>query len=231
MNGIRQAALAALAIASIAPATASAAAIHHVQITAASPSEAVRWYVRHLDCEPIAERNDATDCSGIELMFVAQPTMGSTQGTGVDHIAFSYSDLERKMAELEAVGVRGSGVRLQRFDDGATLRDLPGLFTHGFIFDPWGTRIELVEDADRLGLPPYPSERGRPRGDPGLVSRSLRRPARQAQGPGRRSSVWRGLASRRAPSLWEAGADQSQGSGSYRLHRERPGSRGPRDAP
>ena len=108
--------------------------------------------MRHLDCEPIAERNDATDCSGIELMFVAQPTMGSTQGTGVDHIAFSYADLGRKMAELEAVGVRGSGVRLQRFEDGATLRDLPGLFRHGFIFDPWGTRIELVEDADRLGF-------------------------------------------------------------------------------
>ena len=57
-----------------------------------------------------------------------------------------------KEAELEAVGVRGSGVRLQRFDDGSTLREAPGLFTHGFIFDPWGTRIELVEDQEYLGF-------------------------------------------------------------------------------
>ena len=152
MNGFRQAALAAVALASIGSDAAGAATFHHVQITAASPSEAVRWYVRHLDCQPVAERDDTTDCGGIELIFVAQPTMGSTQGTGVNHIAFSYEDLERKMAELEAVGVRGSGVRLQRFDDGATLRDLPGLYRHGFIFDPWGTRIELVEDAERVGF-------------------------------------------------------------------------------
>ena len=78
--------------------------------------------------------------------------MGSTQGTGVNHIAFSYADLETKMAALEAVGVRGSGVRLQRFDDGATLRDLPGLYKHGFVFDPWGTRIELVQDSDKQGF-------------------------------------------------------------------------------
>ena len=56
------------------------------------------------------------------------------------------------MAELEAVGVRGSGVRLQRFEDGSTLRDVPGLFKIGFIFDPWGTRIELVEDPEYLGF-------------------------------------------------------------------------------
>ena len=130
----------------------TAAEFHHVEITAASPPEAVRWYGRHLDCQPIPGRSDAADCGAIELIFVARPTMGSSQGTGVNRIAFSYLDLERKMAELEAVGVRGSGVRLQRFDDGSTLRELEGLYQHGFIFDPWGTRIELVEDPARQGF-------------------------------------------------------------------------------
>ena len=27
---------------------------------------------------------------------------------------------------------------------------LPSLFEHGFIFDPWGTRIELVEDPELI---------------------------------------------------------------------------------
>lgn len=154
MSGFRRTALllSAVALAWCWPERGNAATYHHVQITAASPSEAMRWYVRYLDCQPTPERNDAASCEGIELIFVARPTMGSTQGTGVNHIAFSYEDLEAKMAELEAVGVRGSGVRLQRFDDGATLRDLPGLSKHGFVFDPWGTRIELVEDPDRLGF-------------------------------------------------------------------------------
>ena len=134
------------------PSRAPAADYHHVQITAASPLEGVAWYARYLDCEPIAKRTDAADCDGVELIFVSQPTMGSTQGTGVDHVSFSYADLTAKMAELEAVGVGGYGVRLQRFDDGSTLREEPELFKHGFIFDPWGTRIELVEDAERTGF-------------------------------------------------------------------------------
>ena len=134
------------------PAVAHAADYHHVHITASSPTEAVKWYSRHLECQPVADRRDAASCGGVELVFVVQPTMGSTQGTGVNHIGFSYADVTAKMAEFEAVGVRGSGVRLQRFEDGSTLRDLPGLFTHGFVFDPWGTRIELVEDEEYLGF-------------------------------------------------------------------------------
>ena len=131
---------------------AQAADLHHIQITAASPSEAVRWYERHLDCTALPERNDAAGCNGIEFHFVPQPTQGSSQGTGVNHVAFSYPDVTAKMNELEAVGVRGSGVRLQRFDDGRTLREVPGWFLHGFVFDPWGTRIELLEDPERTGF-------------------------------------------------------------------------------
>ncbi|MEE2613430.1 MAG: VOC family protein [Acidobacteriota bacterium] len=134
------------------PAIARAADYHHVHITASAPSEGVRWYEQHLDCEPVADRSDAADCAGVELVFVVQPAIGSTQGTGVNHIGFSYPDLTAKMAELEAVGVRGSGVRMQRFPDGSTLRDVPGLFNLGFVFDPWGTRIEMVEDPERLGF-------------------------------------------------------------------------------
>ena len=154
MNRTRIALALVVALASLVaiPAIARAAEYHHVHITASSPSEGVRWYNRHLDCEPVADRPDAADCGGVELIFVVQPTMGSTQGTGVNHIGFSYPDLAAKMAELESVGVRGSGVRLQRFPDGATLRDVPGLFKLGFIFDPWGTRIEMVEDPDTLGF-------------------------------------------------------------------------------
>lgn len=136
----------------VAPAAANAADYHHVHITAASPLRAVAWYAEHMGCEPLADRGDAADCYGVEVIFVPQSTSGGSQGTGVDHIGFSFANLTEKMAELEAVGVRGSGVRLQRNPDGSTLRDVPGLFKLGFVFDPWGTRIELVEDLDTLGF-------------------------------------------------------------------------------
>ena len=140
--------LAALPVA----ARAAEANFHHVQITTSSPSEGVRWYVQQLGCKSIADRPEAASCGSVELIFVAQPAMGSTQGTGLNHISFSFADLAAKVAALEKVGVRGSGVRLQRFEDGSMIRELPGLFKHGFIFDPWGTRIELVEDAEHLGF-------------------------------------------------------------------------------
>ncbi len=131
---------------------ATAAGIEYVQIAVPSPIEAVRWYTEHMECEPSETQPDAADCHGVEIVFGVAPTMGGTQGTGVNHIGFSFPDLEAKMRELEAVGVGGAGVRLQRFEDGSTFRDVPGLFKLGFIFDPWGTRIELVEDPDYPGF-------------------------------------------------------------------------------
>ena len=134
------------------PVLARAADYHHVHVTSSNASEAVKWYERYLDCQPLADRDDGVDCAGAQVVFDSRPTLGTSQRTGIDHISFSYADLTAKMAELESVGVRGSGVRLQRFADGSTLRDVPGLFKYGFIFDPWGTRIEMVEDADTLGF-------------------------------------------------------------------------------
>ena len=131
---------------------AGAAGYHHVHLAVPSPTEAVKWYVEHLDCRPIVDRDEAADCGGVEIVFAAGTTIGGSPGTGVNHIGFSFADLTAKMAALEAAGVGGSGVRLQRFEDGSTLRDAPGLFAYGFIFDPWGTRIELVEDPEYLGF-------------------------------------------------------------------------------
>jgi catechol 2,3-dioxygenase-like lactoylglutathione lyase family enzyme len=145
-------AIVGLVVPGAAVAQAAEATLHHVHITTSSPAEAVRWYGQHFGCKAIPDRSDAAACDGVELMFVVQNATGSTQGTGVNHIAFSFADLAAKVAQLERVGVQGSGVRLQRFAGGAMIQEIPGLFRHGFIFDPWGTRIELVQDPDRVGF-------------------------------------------------------------------------------
>ena len=134
------------------PAVSRAADYHHVHVTASSPAKGVEWYTEHMGCEPLADRDDAANCDGVELVFVPQSTSGGSPGTGVNHIGFSVPDLDARMAELEAIGVQGSGVRLQRNEDGTIIRDIPGLFKIAFIFDPWGTRIELVEDEEYLGF-------------------------------------------------------------------------------
>ena len=126
---------------------------HHVHVTAPSPSEGVKWYTSRLDCQPVADRTDAVACAGgVNVVFVPQPTLGTTQGTGVNHISFSMPDVAAKMDELESLGVRGAAVRLQRYPDGSTWKAIPGWFKAGFIFDPWGTRIELLEDPEQVGF-------------------------------------------------------------------------------
>jgi len=130
-------------------AAAAAATPHHIHLATSSASESVKWYVEHLDCDEVDGR---VNCGGMEIEFVVRTTLGGSQGTGINHISLSVVDVKAKMAELEAIGVRGSGVRLQRFADGSTIQMLPGAFEHGFIFDPWGTRIELVEDQGHIGF-------------------------------------------------------------------------------
>ena len=132
--------------------SANGASPHHIHLATSHAGEAIKWYAQHFGCTTIEGRAKAIDCAGMSIDFVERPSLGSSQGTGVNHISFSYPDLTAKMAELEGVGVRGSGVRLQRFEDGSTLQNLLGLFKHGFVFDPWGTRIELIEDPELVGF-------------------------------------------------------------------------------
>ena len=141
-----------VAVSIVVPSEARAADYHHVHNMSPNAMEATRWYVKHLDCEPIPGRDNACRVGSVMLMFLSRSSMGGSVGTGINHIGFSFPDLTAKMAELEAVGVGGIGVRLQRFDDGSTVRDVPGLFKIAFIFDPWSTRIELVEDPEYLGF-------------------------------------------------------------------------------
>ena len=147
-------ALAMLTVAAVVvrPGLALAADYHHVHLSSPSPAKGVQWYSDHMGCEPVADRGDAASCSGVEIVFVSGAVAGGSQGTGVNHISFSVADLTAKVAELEAAGFQGSGVRFQRFEDGLLVHDVPGLFKIAFAFDPWGTRIELVEDNEYLGF-------------------------------------------------------------------------------
>lgn len=142
----------ALLVATALPASGLGAELQQVSIAVPSPLQATGWYQRYLGCTSLEGRDNALDCGGVTLEFLVQPVLGGSQGTGLDHIAFSVPDLVGKMNELEQVGVSGTGVRLQRLDDGATFQQIPGLYLSGFIFDPWGTHIELVQDPEQQGF-------------------------------------------------------------------------------
>lgn len=52
------------------------------------------------------------------------------------------ADIDRAMTAFQSEGVKIT----------EPVRDVAGLFTLAFIEDPWGTRIEVVQDSAKLGL-------------------------------------------------------------------------------
>ncbi len=72
----------ALSAAALAAPPADAADYHHVHLTVSNATEAVRWYGQHFDCQPLSDRDDGIDCAGVQVVFDARPTLGSSERTG-----------------------------------------------------------------------------------------------------------------------------------------------------
>lgn len=116
---------------------ANAEVYHHVHHRSPDAVAAAQWYMDHMDCEDYG-REGACMVDNVQILFYTdgvEPT-GPSVGTGMDHIGFSFPDLEAKMA-----GWRAAGVNV--LED---IREVEGLFKLSFVEDPWGTKIEVVED-------------------------------------------------------------------------------------
>ncbi len=134
--------LAALGVIFVAlPGAALAADYHHVHLAAPNVPEAVQWYMTNIGCTAM-NRPDACQIGTTQLIFANRKPDAGSEGSGVDHIGFSFPDLAAKMRAFQAAGVKIT----------TPAREVPGLFKLGFIEDPWGTRIEVVEDKESLGF-------------------------------------------------------------------------------
>jgi catechol 2,3-dioxygenase-like lactoylglutathione lyase family enzyme len=116
-------------------------AFHNVHIRVPDPPKAAEWYVKHAGAT--AGRAPQLIFFGKTLIeFVkdaaAQPSVGSV----IDHIGLSYTDLDAQMKEFAAGGAKVLN----------PARDIPGLFKVAFVEDLWGTKIEVVQDAEQLGF-------------------------------------------------------------------------------
>ena len=117
----------------------------HVHLTAPDTMAAAKWY-NDLFGGKLGKSGpfDAV-FYGNDILKVREgaPTSGSG-GTSVDHIGFSVDDVEATLERCEAAG--GKVVGAARHVEAAG-------FTFGFCKDPWGTRIEVIDDMDHGGAP------------------------------------------------------------------------------
>jgi catechol 2,3-dioxygenase-like lactoylglutathione lyase family enzyme len=116
----------------------------NVHINVTDPARAAEWYVKHLGATLVGAPGRATQAmfGNVVLVFLKGQEPQTSAGSLIDHIGFSVSDVDARMKEIEA----GGGKVL------TPPRDMPGLFKAGFVEDPFGVKIEIVQDPERLGL-------------------------------------------------------------------------------
>ena len=114
----------------------------HIHLNVPDPAVASAWYEQHIGGRRHTEAPDRIMYGSTRLMFLRNATAKPSEGSAIDHIGFSFADLDAKMKEWEAAGIKVV----------TPMRDVPGLFKLAFLEDPWGTRIEVVQDPELLGL-------------------------------------------------------------------------------
>jgi len=112
----------------------------HIHLTATNAQEAVNWYVKHFGGSAGRFNRGDADRNTYPIDREREPTGGSV-GTGVDHIGFSMANIE----EATAAAVADGGTQIGDFVEFSGMKI-------AFLEDPWGTKIELINDPDTRGM-------------------------------------------------------------------------------
>jgi catechol 2,3-dioxygenase-like lactoylglutathione lyase family enzyme len=116
----------------------------HIHMAVPNPQEAAQWYHDNIGGEFVDGRDDRLLFGTTRIMWLSDRgnTRKPSAGGVVDHLGFSFTDLQATLNQIDSNGATLEG----------DMRDIPGLFKLAFAVDPWGTRLELVEDTQHLGL-------------------------------------------------------------------------------
>ena len=113
----------------------------HMHISVPDPAKAAEWYMKNMGGTKAEGPNQVLFGSTL-FMFRQATDATPSAGSVIDHIGFSFPNLDAKMTEWQAAGIKVV----------TPVRDVAGLFKLGFIEDPWGVKIEVVQDAETLGF-------------------------------------------------------------------------------
>jgi catechol 2,3-dioxygenase-like lactoylglutathione lyase family enzyme len=116
----------------------------HIHLLVPDTKEAMNWYAEHFDGKTgKAGPFDAVWFDDNLVKFrKSKPDTKGTVGSAIHHIGFAVPNVAEKIAELKDAGVN---VVLEEKASGAG-------FHYGFVSDPWGTLIELMDDTSVTGL-------------------------------------------------------------------------------
>jgi catechol 2,3-dioxygenase-like lactoylglutathione lyase family enzyme len=110
-----------------------------VHLGVPDPKAGAQWYVDHLGAAP-GDHFDRVMFGPTRFIFLKNETPAPTDGSAIDHVGFSVPSVAAQLSALQAKGVR------------VTSPANPGVYRSAFVEDPWGGKIEIVEDPDTLGF-------------------------------------------------------------------------------
>ena len=135
-------------------AVSKAADFHHVHIRAEDTMLTATWYAENMSGEQLRVANfHGVRFARTLLLFApknrpgadgseAPSTLKNSDGSALDHLGFSFRDLESQLINLQL-----SGAKVLQ-----PIREMEGGIKHAFIEDPWGQRVEILSDPDLTGL-------------------------------------------------------------------------------
>lgn len=130
--------------------SAVAADYGHLHLTATNAQEAADWYSKHFGGASTGFGGATGDGVKIDrsivsdipiVIFQKEAGFAGSVGSAVDHIGFSMPDIAGTLAALVADGAKQLGEPVNF-----------GGMDLAFVEDPWGTKIEIIDDPDTRGM-------------------------------------------------------------------------------
>jgi lactoylglutathione lyase len=113
----------------------------HMHISVTDTKAATAWYIKHLGATARPDGMDGVFFGRIRFNMRQTDKIVPSHGTLLESVGLSYANLDERMRALE-----GSDAKIIQAP-----RDVAGVRT-AIVEDPWGVRIELVQDPALLGF-------------------------------------------------------------------------------
>jgi catechol 2,3-dioxygenase-like lactoylglutathione lyase family enzyme len=113
----------------------------HMHLAVPDPAKAVEWYITNLGAKH-GEGADRVVFGRTIFAFLKSDNAQPSAGSAIDHVGFSVADVDATMKQMQSAGAKLV----------TPARDIEGLFKVGFVEDPWGVKMELVQDPETPGF-------------------------------------------------------------------------------
>src|SRR5580700_203828 len=78
----------------------------HIHLNVPDPAVGANWYEKYFSGRRITEAPDRLMFGSTRLLFLKKADAKPSSGSAIDHIGFSFADLDAKMKEFEAAGIK-----------------------------------------------------------------------------------------------------------------------------